>query len=152
MKVKKILEKKESAAYKINVNATVFETTQELKNKKVGFLFVMNDEDRLEGIISGRDLLYKCHKLDYEDPKKTKIEEIFTHKSKIIVGTLEDTTTYLVKVMLEKNIRHIPILDGEKIIGVVSIGDVLRALLEDSEKEIKMLKEFIQSPTGIPVI
>jgi signal-transduction protein with cAMP-binding, CBS, and nucleotidyltransferase domain len=62
---------------------------------------------------------------------------------------MEDTDVYLMHAMLEKQIRHIPILEKEEIISIISIEDVLRAVLESTESEAKLLREYIKNPFGV---
>ncbi len=115
----------------------------------MGALIIMDSSNAIAGIATERDLLYKCHESGH-DPKKTRITEIMTPAERIIIGTLEDSTTYLMKVMTEKKIRHVPIIDNEKLVGVISVRDVIRTTLEESETEARMLRDFVRNPYGIP--
>jgi len=148
MKLSKLLEKKSREIFKIASNKSVFEAVQLLNVHKIGSLLVMSKNKKLEGIITERDILFKC--LNNErDNKNTKISEIMTAKENLIIGTADDTLSYAMKVMINKKIRHLPIVDKENVIGLLSIGDVLKEVLDQSETEVKLLREYITNPYGI---
>lgn len=115
----------------------------------VGAALVVNEKEELVGLISERDILYKCYKTGKSLDGTNKVRDLMTSADKLIVGKMEDTGTYLMKAMLDKHIRHIPILDGEEIVSVISIEDVLRSVLESSESEAKLLREYIKNPFGV---
>lgn len=151
MKAKEILEKKGNKVFKINEKKSAEEAVNELRKNHIGSLLVLDEDEQLTGIISERDILYKCHERG-GDHKKTPVKELYTPLDKIIIGTPDDTTTYLMRVMTEKKIRHIPILEKEKIVGIISIGDVIKTMLEESEAEAHLLREFVQNPYGITIV
>ncbi len=148
MKLSSLLNNKSSNIFKIDSQQTVFEAIQMLNAKEIGSLLVMNEDKKLEGIITERDILTKCLSQE-KNNKDTKISEIMTSKDKLIIGTAEDTLSYAMKVMINKRIRHLPIVDHEKVIGLLSIGDILKEVLDQSETEVKMLREYISNPYGI---
>ncbi len=150
MKVSNILDKKGRKIFTINANSTVLDAVKILFDNKIGSLIVVNDDDDLEGIVSERDVLYKCYTLKLQICDK-QIKEIMTPKNDLIIGKIDDDATYLMNVMTEKRIRHIPILDKDTIVGIVSIGDVLKNVLESSETEAKLLREHIQNPFGVHI-
>ncbi|MFP4547533.1 MAG: CBS domain-containing protein [bacterium] len=148
MKLNNLLQKKNSELIKISADKPVFDAVRLLNKHKIGSLLVMNPDKKLEGILTERDILFKCLNND-RDNKNTKVSEIMTPKDKLIIGTAEDTLSYAMKVMTNKRIRHLPIVDKEKVIGLVSIGDVIKAVLDQSENEVKLLREYITNPYGI---
>jgi len=148
MKLSKLLENKTNEIIKIDSGKTVFEAIKLLNEHKIGSLLVMDENKKLAGIITERDILFKC--LDKgKDNHKTKISEIMTSKENLIIGTVDDTLSYAMKVMINKKIRHLPIVDKEKLIGLLSIGDVLKEVLDQSESEVKLLRDYISNPYGI---
>ena len=150
MKVSNILDKKGRKIFTINENLTVLDAVKILSDNKIGSLIVINDDDDLEGIVSERDVLYKCYAQNMQICEK-QVKEIMTPKNDLIIGKIDDTPTYLMNVMTQKRIRHIPILDKDTIVGIVSIGDVLKNVLESSETETKLLREHIQNPFGVHI-
>lgn len=148
MKLSKLLEKKSREIFKIDSNKSVFEAVQLLNEHKIGSLLVMNQNKKLEGIITERDILFKCLNSE-RDNKSTKISEIMTPKENLIIGTADDTVSYAMKVMINKKIRHLPIVNKENVIGLISIGDILKEVIDQSETEVKLLREYITNPYGI---
>lgn len=148
MKISSLLKKKSNEIYKIDSQESVFEAVRALNKHKIGSLLVMNDEKKLAGILTERDILFKCLNND-KDNKSTQVSEIMTPKEQLIIGTADDTLSYVMKVMTNKRIRHLPIVDKEKVIGILSIGDILKEVLDQSESEVKLLREYITNPYGI---
>ena len=148
MKLNMLLKKKNNEIIKIDAEKSVFEAVRLLNQHKIGSLLVMNADKKLEGIVTERDILFKCLNNE-KDNKNTKVSEIMTTKDNLIIGTTEDTLSYAMKVMTSKRIRHLPIVDQEKVIGLVSIGDILKEVLDQSENEVKLLREYITNPYGI---
>ena len=74
-----------------------------------------------------------------------------TPREKLIIGTATDTVSYVMHVMTNRKIRHLPIYDGEKLSGLISIGDVIKTIMDQSEAEVKLLKEYIKNPYGINI-
>ncbi|MEA2096845.1 MAG: CBS domain-containing protein [Candidatus Cloacimonadota bacterium] len=150
MKLSKLLEKKSGKIVTINSNKTVSDAIKLLNKHNFGSLLVMNENRKLEGIITERDILFKCSD-DRKDNHKIKIADIMTSKENLIIGTADDTLSYAMKVMINKRIRHLPIIDKENVIGLLSIGDVLKEVLDQSETEVKLLREYITNPYGINI-
>ncbi|MCD6111722.1 MAG: CBS domain-containing protein [Bacteroidales bacterium] len=144
------MDKKGKKIFTINEKSTVLDAVKILFDNKIGSLIVINDNNDLEGIVSERDILYKCYAQNMQICDK-QIKEIMTPKDDLIIGKIDDSPTYLMNVMTTKRIRHIPILDKDTIVGIVSIGDVLKNVLESSETEAKLLKEHIQNPFGVHI-
>jgi CBS domain-containing protein len=120
--VRMLLERKDSGIWSISPNATVFEAIQLMADKNVGALPVV-DNSHLVGIISERDYARKVV-LKGRFSKDTAVRDIMTQE--LLTATPSDSITKCVRVMTEKRVRHLPVLEGTRMIGIVSIGDVLR--------------------------
>ena len=120
--VRVLLARKDSAVWSISPNATVFEAIQLMADRNVGALPVV-DNSRLVGIISERDYARKVI-LKGRSSKDTPIREIMTQE--LLTATPSDSITEWIRVMTEKRVRHLPVLEGTNLIGIVSIGDVLK--------------------------
>lgn len=98
------------------------------------------DGTRLAGIFSERDLMVRCNakKLDLD---ATKIEEVMTKK--VILMESHDTYEDCLKIMKQKNIRHIPVRKGDKLIGMVSMRDLMQSDVEEKEEKIEILNSYI---------
>jgi CBS domain-containing protein len=150
--VSEILEKKGKVVFTINENEVIYNAVKKFNDYKIGSLLVVNDEENLVGIITERDVLYKCYDSDeLMINSKVKVKERMTSSEDLIVGKITDTATSIMNTMLNQKIRHIPILDGEVIVGIISIGDALKGALDARESEAKMLREHIKNPFGVHI-
>jgi CBS domain-containing protein len=120
--VRVLLARKHSNVWSISPNATVFDAIQLMADKNVGALPVL-DNWRLVGIISERDYARKVI-LKGRFSKDTPVSDIMTQE--LLTATPSDSITKCIRVMTEKRVRHLPVLEGPKLIGIVSIGDVLK--------------------------
>ena len=113
-----------------------------LNEKKVGCIVVISgSSDKLKGIVSERDLIRNYKKINQY--KNTKVYEIMTKK--IISCTRNTTSKQLMEIMNEFKIRHIPIIEESKLLGIVSIGDVVNRIIANYAFETKYLREYIHS-------
>jgi len=148
MLVSEIVNRKGKNVLTVSEDSIVFDTVKKLDDTRTSAMLVINKSEELVGIISERDILYKCYNSGI-DLKDNKVKNLMTSAEKLIVGKMEDTATYLMHAMIDKGIRHIPILEDEEIVSIVSIEDVLKAVLETSESEAKLLREYIKNPFGV---
>lgn len=142
VKVKDILEKKGSKVFTINSSSTVHEAVDTMNKNKIGALLVLDRKKKLVGIITERDILHEVVKLT-NSIDKTLVEDVMTKN--LIIGVPEDEVQYLMGVMTENKIRHLPIMEREHIAGIISIGDIVLHLLEDVEFKNRYLEQYIQS-------
>src|SRR5271157_2025201 len=130
-----ILARKGSAVWSISPDATVFEAIQLMADKNVGALPVM-DNSRLIGIISERDYTRKVI-LKGLSSKDTLVRDIMTRE--VLTASPSDSIEDCIRVMTEKRVRHLPVLEGTKMIGILSIGDVLKSVISAQAVEIEGL-------------
>lgn len=149
MLVSKIVENKGKMVVTVTENTSVYQTVKRLDETNVGAALVVNEKEQLVGIISERDILYKCYKMGKALDGTNLVKDLMTPADELIVGKMEDDDAYLMKAMIDKHIRHIPILDKDEIVSIIAIEDVLRAVLETSESEAKLLREYIKNPFGV---
>ena len=140
MKVKDILAQKGSRVITIEKDISVLDAMKIFPANRVGSLIVVDKFNEILGIIAARDVLMAV--INHLDQIKTMtVEEIMT--TNLIIGTEEDSIEYLQAIMTENRIRHIPILEGRKLKGLVSIGDVVKALMKEKDVENRYLKDYI---------
>jgi len=142
MKLRDILEVKGHHVYTVRPDQTVQEAVRILMQHRVGALLVEDDDRRAVGIISERDVLRECVSRA-ADLWRIPVREAMT--SDLIIGVPDDEIGYTMGIMTQNRIRHLPIMDGERIVGMISIGDVVKATLDETEYENRYLKEYIQS-------
>ena len=140
MKVKDILAVKGSRVVTIEEDISVFEAMFVFSANRIGSLIVVDKEENILGIICARDVLMAT--LNYfEDIKTTKIDKIMT--TSLIVAKKNDDLNYVRAVMTENRIRHLPIIDNKKMIGLISMGDVVSAQVTEKDVELRYYKDYI---------
>ncbi len=148
MLVSELIAKKGKVVFTVQMDTKVFDAVKKLDDTRAGAMLVVNDQQELVGILSERDILYKCYNSGIP-LTVNEVKNLMTSAEDMIVGKMDDTANYLMVAMLEKHIRHIPILEDDMIVAIVSIEDVLRAVLESTESEAKLLREYIKNPFGV---
>lgn len=134
-----ILGRKDSAVWSISPNSTVFEAIQLMAEKNIGALPVV-ENSRLIGIISERDYTRKVI-LKGRSSKDTPVKDIMTQE--LLTASPGDTIAECMRVMTEKRVRHLPVLEGTKMIGIVSIGDVLKWFISAQAAAIDNLERYV---------
>ena len=143
MKVKDILKKKGDEVYSVNGDNLVCEALKLLNEKHVGALIVKK-ENQIQGIITERDILYKVFSVG-GDIKGTKIKDIMTPADKLVKAAPDEEIEQIMDKMTSKKVRHIPIMTDHELHGLVSIGDIVKAMLFVAKAEKKILEEYISS-------
>ncbi len=141
MKVKEILRIKGSGVKTIRPEAPVREVVDLLTKHAIGALVVVEDSGRVVGIVSERDVLKRVLKSDACD-LSTPVRAVMTED--VIVGLPDDDLDYVMNVITQNKIRHLPIVSGKSLAGIVSIGDVVKSLLKEIEFENRRLKDYIK--------
>jgi CBS domain-containing protein len=135
-----VLRFKGRQVWSIAPAATVYEAIARMSEKSVGALLVLS-EGRLDGIISERDYARKVILKD-RSSKETRVREIMTDR--VITASPRDTVEDCMRSMTEHRIRHLPVLDGAKVVGIVSIGDLVNWTITAHEATIGHLQDYIE--------
>lgn len=124
----------------VRMGKSVYDVVSIMADNNVGALPVLDKDDRLRGIFSERDLLIRCvsKKLDIEN---IKIEDVMTKG--VIIMEAHDTYEDCLNIMKQESIRHIPVRDGEKLIGMVSMRDLMQVDVDEKKQEIENLNSYI---------
>jgi CBS domain-containing protein len=140
MRVQELLARKESnAVYTVEPDQTVFEAVTRMASHNVGAMLVVQNEN-LVGIITERDYLRLVAVMG-RTSRTTPVHEIMTRS--VIYLTPETTLEEAMAIVTEKRIRHLPVLENEKVIGVLSIGDLVSAMAHKREMRIRTLEAYI---------
>jgi CBS domain-containing protein len=137
--VRSILETKGSLAWSVAPEATVYEAIEMMAGRSVGALVVVS-EGNLVGIVSERDYARKVI-LKGHSSRDTRVEEIMS--SPVITVTPDHTVDECLRIATESRIRHLPVLDGGKLAGIVSIGDLVKAVVSAQAETIHQLNKYI---------
>jgi len=137
--VSQILRTKGNAVYSIHPEASVYEALRLLAEKDIGALLVEEGE-KLVGIFSERDYARKVI-LHGKSSKETPIREVMT--SRVIYVRPEQSLAECMALMTDKRVRHLPVIQAGQVIGVISIGDVVKEIIAGQEFVIKQLENYI---------
>jgi len=140
MKVKDILEKKPQDTVTAQPQDSIIQTMETLISKKISCLPVLGESGELVGIISDKDIFELVYKKRTQFPDM-KVADVMT--SDLIVGLPEDDLSYIASIMTENRVRHIPIVNGQKLIGLISQGDIVKGEMVKIRVENRYLKEYI---------
>ena len=134
-----ILAHKGSAVWSIAPNAMVYDAIQLMADKNVGALPVVED-GKLVGIISERDYTRKVI-LKGKSSKDTPVRDIMTQE--LMTAHSTESVSECMRVMTDKRVRHLPVMEGSKMIGIVSIGDLVRRIISAQTATIDNLEKYI---------
>jgi CBS domain-containing protein len=134
-----ILNQKSSDIFSIPSDATVFEAIEMMDAKNVGALLVM-DGERLNGIISERDYTRKVF-LRGKRSRDTKVAEIMS--SNVTVTHRREPVEKCLRLMTDKHVRHLPVVEGDRVVGVISIGDLVKHVISCQQAAIAHLENYI---------
>jgi len=137
--VRDMIRKKGGDIHSIAPDASVLDALKEMSNRNTGALLVM-DGKTVVGILSERDCVRKVE-LEGKTPKNTRVREIMT--SKVITIEANEQLEVCMRLMLDRNIRHLPVYDGGKLLGLISVRDVLREVVEVQRSMISQLEHYI---------
>ena len=134
-----ILNQKSRDIYSVSPDATVFEAVQLMDAKNVGALLVM-DGEQLVGVISERDYTRKIM-LRGKRSRETKVAEIMS--SDVTVTNPREPVEKCLRLMTDKHIRHLPVVEDDKVVGVISIGDLVKHVIPCQSAAIAHLEHYI---------
>lgn len=137
--VRDIIRKKGGEVYTLAPDATVFDALALMARVNSGAVLVM-DGEKVEGILSERDCVRKVE-LDGKSAKTTKVTEIMT--SKVVYIEASQPLEECMALMIDKNIRHLPVFDNGKLLGLISVRDVLKEVVDVQKFMISQLEHYI---------
>ena len=140
-RVRDILTRKGNDVWSISPSASVYDAMKLMADKGIGALLVMEGE-KLVGIISERDYARKVI-LQGRSSRTTSVEEIMT--SRVAYAEPEQNIEECMAVMTEKRIRHLPIMEASQVRGVISIGDLVKSIIDEQKFIIEQLERYITS-------
>lgn len=138
-RVDQILQEKGPGYWSVSPDTAVYTALELMANKNVGALLVM-EGDRLAGIFSERDYARKVV-LEGRSSKETPVRQIMT--AKVVCARLGQSIEDCMALMTDKRIRHLPVIEGDEVVGVISLGDVVKSLLSEQTFVISQLENYI---------
>jgi len=137
--LQEILQAKGHDVWKISPDATVYEALSLMAAKNVGALVVV-EGPRVVGIISERDYARNVV-LQGKSSRDTPVKEVMT--ARVYYARPKQTALECMALMTDKHVRHLPVLEDDRLLGVISIGDVVKAIIEEQESVIRQYEEYI---------
>lgn len=140
-----VLRQKADELFSISPDASVIEAIAEMANQRIGALLVTED-DHLRGIVSERDCAVRCI-LEGRDASTTRVAQIMTAN----VFTISPNTTlhHCMSEMTARRIRHLPVLDRGMLVGLISIGDVVREILDQQRHALEELERYVSGAPSL---
>lgn len=139
MKVADIIRIKGSVVKTVTPDMTALELSEQLRAEQIGAMVVSHDGRSIDGIISERDLAYALAAHGSE-LSRIAVSKLMTRV--VVVCSPEDSITDVMKLMTQRRIRHLPVKDGDHLVGIISIGDVLKHRLGEVELEANVLRDY----------
>lgn len=136
-----LLKKRNNTIYQLAPSITVFEALQLLAKYEVGAMLVM-DQGKLAGVVSERDYTRKVA-LQGRNSKTTLVADIMTRD--LVTVTPQTRTRACMTLMSQKKVRHLPVVDGDQVLGMISIRDIMDDIIADHELTISQLTSYISS-------
>lgn len=138
--VKHLLDVKVRHIISISPDASVFDAIKLMADKSIGSLVVMDADEKLLGIVTERDYARKVI-IKGRSSRETRVEEIMTQQ--VMTAACDHRVDQCMELMTEKKIRHLPVIEDDQVIGMISIGDLVQAIIADQKEEIEHLEHYI---------
>jgi CBS domain-containing protein len=139
--VRHLLDRKDRALFSVAPEDPVLEAIRMMADRHVGALLVMRGTE-LAGIVSERDYARKVVLLG-RSSAETPVSQIMS--SPVITVSLDNSVHDCMRLMTERRIRHLPVIDGGRVAGMISIGDLVKAVIEEQQQTIEQLESYIHS-------
>ena len=134
-----IIQRKGGDVYSVEPDATVFDALKMMADKNIGAVLVC-EGDEVQGILTERDCIRRVE-LHGRTVRDTPVKEIMT--SKVLYVQTGQTLEECVAIMIDKNIRHLPVFDGDKLVGLISARDALKEMVDEQKFVISQLEHYI---------
>ncbi len=141
LRVHDLLSAKGSDVFSIDPGQSVYQAIEMMSEKEVGALAVVDDASRLVGIISERDYARKVI-LQGKSSKETAVAEIMT--SDVITTHRDASVDECMEQMTNQRIRHLPVMDDNQLIGMISVGDLVKSLISEKDFQIEQLERYVR--------
>ena len=138
--VKHLLDAKDRNVISISPDASVFDAIKLMADENIGSLVVLDDDDGLAGIVTERDYARKVI-VKGRSSHDTRVAEIMTVD--VMTAGSDDTVNSCMEIMTEKKIRHLPVVEDDRVVAMISIGDLVQAIIADQQEAIEQLEQYI---------
>ena len=140
--VRQLLESKGPEVHAIGPDAAVIDAIRRMAEKGIGALVVLDPGGALAGVVSERDYARKIV-LAGRSSRDTAVREIMS--TDVVTVRLDDQAEACMQLVTERRVRHLPVVAGDEVVGLVSIGDLVKAVIEEQQLELEQLQRYITS-------
>ena len=141
MILEQILKEKGGQVYSVAESATLKEAADLLDTRRVGAMVILNEAGGIIGVLSERDIIRNIARIGAAALKCT-VGEVMTRQ--VVTARPRDTVESAMEKMTDRRIRHLPVVDGGRMIGVVSIGDLVKWRIAEADAEVNAIRSYIQ--------
>ena len=138
--VKHLLDTKGRHIISISPDASVLDAITLMADKSIGSLLVMDSDENLLGIVTERDYARKVI-VKGRSSRETRVSDIMTVD--VMTAAMDNRVDQCMELMSNRKIRHLPVVDGNQVIGLISLGDLVQAIIADQQEEIEHLESYI---------
>ena len=138
--VKHLLDAKGRNVISISADASVFDAIKMMADESIGSLVVLDENGGLAGIVTERDYARKVI-VKGRSSRDTRVADIMT--TDVLTTSCEHTVKSCMEIMTEKKLRHLPVVEDGRVVAMVSIGDLVQAIIADQQEEIEHLEQYI---------
>lgn len=138
-----VLQRKGGKLYKVQLGEILKDCVSLMNRKKIGILVVLDDSGKLAGVISERDIMRLVENQN-SDLWNKPVKDVMTPREKLYTVQKETRLDDVMGLMTEKRVRHLPVMDKDNLMGIVSIGDVVKNLFDEAAFTTEQLKNYIQ--------
>jgi CBS domain-containing protein len=140
--VRHLLDAKDGNVFSISPDASVFDAIKLMAEESIGSLVVLDENEKLLGIVTERDYARKVI-IKGRSSHDTRVAEIMT--GDVMTASCDHTVNSCMELMTEKKVRHLPVVENDRVVAMVSIGDLVQAIIADQREEIEHLEHYISS-------
>lgn len=138
--ISKILQKKGNNVWSVSPKDTVYKALEIMSEKNVGALIVIDSDGNIAGLFSERDYARKSA-LKGKDPQNTEVSELMS--TKVLYVNPDQTIQECMALMTGKFVRHLPVVEGKQLVGIISIGDIVNKLISEQQFVIEEFEKYI---------
>ncbi|MDX9745941.1 MAG: CBS domain-containing protein [Syntrophales bacterium] len=138
-----VLKNKGGKLYKVQLGEILKDCVSLMNRKRIGVLIVLDDNGKLAGVISERDIM-RLVESEETDLWEKPVKDVMTPRKKLYTVPKDTRLNDVMGLMTEKRVRHLPVMDSDMVMGIISIGDVVKNLLDEAAFTTEQLKKYIQ--------
>ena len=145
MLIKDVLHHKGESVVTISMDATTLHAVEILNDRHIGSVIITGPYGEVVGVLSERDILTHFQ----QSAEGIPVSQIMMPKDRLVIAHDGDTVEYAMAMMTEHRVRHLPVFEDDRLVGLVSIGDIMKAVASDLEFETKVLEDYIAGSQSI---